>query len=273
MQVSPGWLALRERADAAARRDDLAGHLRRPASGAWLIHDLACGTGAMGRWLAPRLPGPQHWVLHDRDPDLLRIAAAEVPGSAADGAAVTVETRESDITLLAPGALGDASLVTATALLDILTGDELDGLVGLVHTSGCQSLFALSVTGHVTLTPADPLDQTIAEAFNDHQRRSTGRGRLLGPDAPDAVAHAFRRRGWDVLVLPSPWRLGPGDGALIAEWLAGWVGAAREQRPHLDPEARDHERRRLAQAHAGALTVTVGHADVLAMPPANGAAA
>ena len=46
----------------------------------------------MGRWLAPLLPGAQHWIVHDRDADLLEIAAADLPGSAADGAAVTVET-------------------------------------------------------------------------------------------------------------------------------------------------------------------------------------
>ena len=39
-----------------------------------LVHDLGSGTGSMVRWLAPRLPGPQHWVLHDRDPDLLAAA-------------------------------------------------------------------------------------------------------------------------------------------------------------------------------------------------------
>ena len=41
-----------------------------------MIHDLGSGTGSMSRWLAPRLPGPQHWVLHDRDADLLARAAA-----------------------------------------------------------------------------------------------------------------------------------------------------------------------------------------------------
>ncbi len=58
-----------------------------------MIHDLGCGTGAMGRWLAPLLRGPQHWVVHDRDADLLVVAAADLPGPAADGAAVTVETQ------------------------------------------------------------------------------------------------------------------------------------------------------------------------------------
>ena len=74
-----------------------------------MIHDLGCGTGSMGRWLAPLLPGPQHWVLHDRDADLLEVAAADLPGPAADGAAVTVETRQSDITRLDPGDLAGAT--------------------------------------------------------------------------------------------------------------------------------------------------------------------
>ena len=52
-----------------------------------VIHDLGCGTGSMGRWLAPRLPGPQHWVLHDRDADLLDARRRST------SPAVTVETR------------------------------------------------------------------------------------------------------------------------------------------------------------------------------------
>ena len=80
-RVSPSWLALREPVDAAARARDLAEALERalPAGGPRVIHDLGCGTGAMGRWLAPLLAGPQHWVVHDRDADLLALAATDVP--------------------------------------------------------------------------------------------------------------------------------------------------------------------------------------------------
>jgi trans-aconitate methyltransferase len=81
-RVSRRWLALREPADAAARSHELAEHLGRvlPSTGRKVIHDLGCGTGAMGRWLAPRLPGAQHWILHDRDADLLELATAEAAG-------------------------------------------------------------------------------------------------------------------------------------------------------------------------------------------------
>ena len=73
-------------------------------------------------------------------------------------------------------------------------------------------------------------------------------------------------RGAEVLVRASPWRLGASDADLAAEWLTGWVGAAREQQPELAAEADVYIRRRLAQARAGQLAVTVDHADLLILP-------
>ena len=136
-----------------------------------MIHDLGCGTGSMGRWLAPRLPGPQHWVLHDRDADLLD-AAAPTPRRG-----VTVETRRSDITRLTPGDLAGATLVTASALLDMLTADELARLRRRLRRRELPALLTLSVAGRVELTPADPLDRRVAAAFDAHQRRRSGAAR------------------------------------------------------------------------------------------------
>ena len=172
-RVSAGWLALREPADAAARALDLVGHLGRalPSAGRRVIHDLGGGTGAMGRWLAPLLPGPQHWIVHDQDTDLLAIAAAERPGPAADGAAVTVEAKHSDITRLHPASSPRQRLITASAVLDMLTEEELAGLVSVCAGAGCPVLLTLSVVGRVELTPADPLDGRVAAAFDAHQRR------------------------------------------------------------------------------------------------------
>lgn len=267
--VSRRWLTLREPADAMARAPDLAERLARssPAAGRWVIHDLGGGTGAMGRWLAPRLPGAQHWVVHDRDADLLEVAAAERPGPAADGAAVSVEPRRSDITRLNPDGLAGATLITASALLDLLTRAELAELITVCANSRCPMLLTMSVVGRVELTPADPLDACVASLFNSHQRRETQRGRLLGPDAVAAVVDEFGRLGREVLVRPSPWRLAASEADLAAEWFAGWVGAACEQRPDLAAEIRRYARRRLAQAQAGRLGVTVHHADLLVVAP------
>ena len=263
MRVSPDWLELRERADGAARSRELVRQLRSrlPATGPLVIHDLACGSGSLGRWLAPLLPGPQHWILHDLDPDLLALAEAEVPGGA-----VAVETRLSDVTRLDPDDLAAATLVTASALLDLLTRDELTRLIHACAGAGCPVLFSLSVSGRVQLLPGDPLDARISAAFNAHQRRRTPRGRLLGPDAVDAAAEGCRRLGAEVVVRPSPWRLGGAESELAVEWLDGWVDAACEQEPALIPDAEVYRQRRLREAAAGALAVTVAHADLLVLP-------
>jgi hypothetical protein len=263
IRVSPEWLELREAADAAARSRKLVDELRRlaPANGRWSIHDLACGTGSMGRWLAPLLPGPQRWVLHDRDADLLALASVHAP--AAD---VTIETRLSDVTRLDPEDLAGATLVTASALLDLLTRDELTRLIHACAGAGCPVLFSLSVTGRVQLLPADPLDTRIGAAFNAHQRRPTRHGRLLGPDAVEAAVAGFRGLGAEVVVLPSPWRLAGAASDLAVEWLTGRLDAACAQEAALASEAHLYRHRRLREAAAGALSVTVGHADLLVLP-------
>jgi SAM-dependent methyltransferase len=262
------WLALREPADANARATDLVERIRPLlATGARPeIHDLGCGTGSMARWLAPLLSGPQHWVLNDRDAELLPLVALDPPGPAADGAPVTVETRQRDITRLDPLELAGASLVTASALLDMLTAQELGRLVATSAGAGCAVLITLTVTGHVALTPPDPLDRLVAEAFNAHQRRATTAGRLLGPDAVSAAVDGFTRLGLDVVVRPSPWRLAPQQAGLIVEWFTGWLGAACEQQPELGSVTRSYSQGRLAEAAAGLLSVAVHHEDLLVMP-------
>jgi hypothetical protein len=258
VQVSPEWLVLREPADAAARSEELAERLARHlwTADRLVIHDLGGASGAMGRWLAPRLPGRQHWVVHDRDETLLELAVAEPPGQAS----VTVEARQSDITRLAPDDLADASLITASALLDMLTADDLVRM--LRACTGCPMLLALTVAGRVTIAPADPLDARIGAAFNAHQRRDG----QLGPDAVAAAVEELRSSDVEVLVRPSPWRLDAAHAELTAEWLDGWIAAACEQEPELTADAGAYLDRRLTQAAAGELGVTVHHADLLVLP-------
>jgi hypothetical protein len=252
-EFSADWLSLREPADAAARDAGLADVLRDRLTPPLTVRDLGCGTGSMGRWLAPRLPGPQHWVLMDRDPALLTHAGTHLPD------AVTVETRQGDVTALTGDDLAGTALVTCSALLDLLTAGEVDALVAACAAHGTAALFTLSVTGEVTIDPADPLDAEIAAAFNAHQRRTSGGRRLLGPDAAEVAAAAFAKARATVCIRPTPWRLGSDSAPLATQWLGGWVGAAVEQRPDLRLD--DYLHRRTADGFA----VDVGHQDLLAI--------
>jgi hypothetical protein len=269
---APDWLALREGADAAARSPELVervrGHLAAavPPGAPAVIRDLGCGTGSMGRWLAPRLPGPQLWILHDRDPGLLASAAASMPSEAADGAPVSCRRQAGDLTDLRSADLAGTALVTGSAVLDLLTSEEVTELAAGCIGAGAAALLTLSVTGHVEFEPSDPLDEAFAGAFNAHQRRRTGERWLVGPDAGAVAVDAFARRGAVVESRPSPWRLGPDRAELAEEWLRAWIAAACAQQPDLGRRAGPYLARRLAACRAGQLRLLVDHADVLALP-------
>ena len=232
IRVSPGWLALREPADAAARRPTSSTSSgdasRRPAGRS--IHDLGCGTGSMGRWLAPRLPGPQHWVVHDRDADLLAVAAADLPGAgrrrgrghrrdravrhhpAGPGRS---RRREPDHRL---GAARPADRRRAGRAGHRLRRRRLPGAADALRGRSRRA-----DPGRSAGRPAWPPHSTPTSAA-----RPSG-GRLLGPDAVAVAVEEFGRLGAEVLVRPSPWRLGAAEADLAAEWFTGWVGAACEQ--------------------------------------------
>jgi SAM-dependent methyltransferase len=251
-EFSETWLGLREPADAAARDRELVellpGAIR-------VVRDLGCGTGSLGRWLAPQLPVPQHWIMADRDPVLLRYASAHMPF---DG--VTVEAVIGDVTELTAADLAGTDLVTCSALLDLLTEEEVGNLAAACAGSKTPALFTLSVAGEVTLDPARDEDAQVTDAFNEHQRRVTDTGRrLLGPDAPEAARAAFEKAGATVVTRPSVWRLGPELPELTDQWLRGWVGAAREQRPDLRLD--DYLQARLDELPRA----SVGHVDLLAI--------
>ena len=91
---SADWLQRREPFDAAARaatapRLKLQQRLVawRPSGNAPLrVIDLACGTGANLRWLAPQLGGRQQWLVVDHDAALLRRWPAALKAAESDAA-------------------------------------------------------------------------------------------------------------------------------------------------------------------------------------------
>lgn len=263
--VSVDWLSLRETADVHARSRALAVQagrmLRRPVT----VHDLGSGTGSMMRWCASLLPAPQTWVLHDWNEDLLQHAVA-ASARDASGSSVTVRTRVGELGRLDAEGIAGASLVTASALLDVLSAAEVEAIVAACVQAGVPALFSLSVTGSVRIDPADPRDGLFEAAFNDHQRRTADGRRLLGPDAVTVAADLFRAAGWSVQFAGSPWRLGADRASLISEWIDGWLGAAVDQEPSLREPAGEYALLRAAQCDAGRLQVTVQHADLLAWP-------
>ena len=266
------WLALRAGADDAARSRRLARELAglvADAPGPVNVHDLGTGTGAMARWLAPLLPGPQSWIPRDGDAGILAHLDLDDVVDAA-GRRVVADIVVEDLAALPRDAFRGASAVTASALLDVVTAEEAAHFVAACVAAKTPALFSLTVTGRVRLRPRSPgdarLERAIGAAFDDHQRREASGRRMLGPDAVRVVGDCFAAAGWNVRTAATPWRLTAGDAALVAQWLDGWVGAAVEQRPDLAEAAEAYRLRRHQELGTGDLRVTVSHEDLLAWP-------
>jgi hypothetical protein len=263
-QVSPDWLLLRADVDDRSRSAELAQAAAAllPA-GRQVVHDLGSGSGAMMRWLAPLLRGPQRWVLHDADAGILEHRDPR-PTVDASGLPVVCRTSVEELEDLHASTLAGATLVVASALLDVITADEARTIVDACVEIGAPVLFSLTVAGRIELDPPDQADPLFTNAFNAHQRRDADGRSLLGPDAVEVVARLFVAAGWQVRTAGTPWELTPADGALTAEWLDGWLAAAVEQQPELGGLAGEYRARRLGQLAAGELRVVVHHEDVLA---------
>ncbi len=286
-QVAADWLALRAGFDIEARNEHLT---RRLASFAaeqvepLPVLDLGSGTGANFRYLAPRLPCDQSWMLVDIDPFLLQCAEGETQRWAGRQG-WTVE-REGDATLLHGGrrcwtVAGQRldlmrevdridfrrfRVVTASALADLIGPAWFDDLARRCYNANAAVAVALTYNGRRVWAPRDPDDQIIVEWFNRHQQRDAGFGPAMGPQAGAYMARRLRNLGYRVLTGRSDWSIGPEHMAMHHALIADAARPCCELVPRESGriEAWAERRRRLVEE--GVCQLTVGHVDILALP-------
>ena len=258
------WLSLREPADIASRSAALTHAIAAvlPYDRPLQILDLGSGTGSNVRYLSSRLPVPQRWLVVDRDAGLL----AEVPGPSAS---CRVETLCRNLGALDdPALFSGRHLVTASALLDLVSEEWLRRLSERCRTSGAAALFPLNYNGRSRCTPAEAEDGAIRDLMNRHQRSNDkGFGRAAGPDAANYAERCLAAAGYQVRREASDWILAPEQGELQRQLIEGWAQAAEEIAPKETPMIRDWLARRLAHVDAGRSRVVVGHEDLAAWLP------
>jgi len=270
------WLALREPADHAARNTLVAKavHAHFAGRGTVTVVDLGCGSGSNLRALAGLLPAEQTWHLIDDDPALLAAARRRL-GEWADrvvehGDQIELEQAGRRIRIIMrrcnlaaeplPIAELRPDLVTAAALLDLVSASWLTALARAVAEADAAFLAALNYDGAASWSPGEALDDTVISAFNRHQRRDKGFGPALGPTSGPMAMRLFGQFGYRTVSGDSPWQLGADQRALMAELSRGFATAAAE----MEPDCAD-----ALQAWADRRTradgCTVGHSDVLAI--------
>jgi hypothetical protein len=280
---TPTWLDLREPVDAASRSPhlpELPLH-RRADSGALCVFDLACGTGANLRYLAPRLGGVQEWTLIDNDPVLLGALPDRLAAWAGTvNARLSVEGGQA-MRIRAPGFecrvrsqmldlgndldkfdTGGVQLVTASALLDLVSLQWLQALAMFCRRQGAGVLFALNYDGRICNDPADPMDERLRELVNRHQCTDKGFGPALGPASASAVEQLFSGLGYSVQLQPSDWYIGARQASLQKMLVHGWLDAAVEMAPEEARQLQAWGRRRGMQIENSGLQISVGHVDV-----------
>lgn len=282
------WLRLRESADVAARSEALTRAIVEtlPVGGPVCVLDLATGEGSNVRFLADRLPGPQRWLAVDRSPTLLaglheqmsawgaaRGSAVWTDGEACRmqgaGLACDVETRQVDLGVLNRHEIFvGRHLVTASALLDLVSVQWLHALAAHCCQEKASALFAITYNGRFSCAPAEAEDRTVRDLMNRHQKTDKGLGgQAVGPDAAACAERCFGEVGYQVQRASSNWTLEPTASDVQRTLVDGWAEAATAMAPDRAQTIAHWRARRLAHVDAGRSRLIVGHDDLAAWLP------
>ena len=261
------WLALREPFDAAARSATLARAVSEAltADMPLRIVDLGTGRGSNVRYLTGYLSLPQEWLLLDQDAAVLE----QVPGAMTGRlhAQCAVEVRQVNLGLLDSTMFHGRHLVTASALLDLVSESWLGSLAHHCRAVRAAGLFALTYNGDSRCSPAEPEDDEVRELMNRHQRANDkGFGRAVGPDAVAVAERSFTAVGYRVQRAASDWNLPPDAREMQRELVNGWADAASEIAPARSAMISSWLRRRHDHIDAGRSQIVVCHEDLIATP-------
>lgn len=287
---SAQWLALREPLDAQSRDLSLAESLNDslaampPRDAPFEIVDLGAGTGANLRYAAPRLGGVQNWLLVERDPQLLAAVERCMESWAEEtdtqlscsGGSLALRAEQFDcrvrtvtldlVTQLEELPLPRGGLLTATALLDLVSEQWLRGLLRDAADAAMVLWFALSYDGRMSCHPVEPEDEEVRNLVNRHQLRDKGFGPALGPAAGRTATQILSELGYRVQSAHSDWYARPQHAELQRALVQGWFEAAREMAPQRSSGLQDWMKRRRAHIDAGRSALVVGHVDLFATP-------
>ena len=285
---SAEWLALRETIDGRARHVELNAKVKSVLQNRGrerMIIDLGAGHGSNFRYLAPILGGTQFWQLVDADDELLKTAIKAIDKWAQaqswstsrddyrieidapnGGWTVTTELADLDQDLDKLG-LDDVDLVTASALLDLVSESWIDRFADRVARPHPSCLFTLSYNGNLVFDPTDNDDKWVSGLLNRHQETDKGFGTALGPRASIYLKEALEKRDYIVTIGESPWQLDDhthlGDADVQRVLLNDWVAALTEWQPQHSLRLESWLNRRITFIEDGFSQLRIGHEDLL----------
>lgn len=252
------WLNLREPLDALARDQHLlqkAAKFVRSTKRQTII-DMGSGTGSTLRAIAPLIPDA-HWSLVDNDKLLLQEAARRHP----QNDHITYQT--ADLNDLASLSLGEADLVSASALFDLCSKEFIERLGSELSKFKIGLYAALNYNGEIAFDIPHPDDPVMVELFNYHQCSDKGFGPALGPESAHTLGALLTKAGYEVETAQSDWIIDENAAELHRLFVDGLVSAVTETGKLEQDRIRKWLEFRVGQAGTRCV---VGHSDVLALP-------
>jgi hypothetical protein len=255
---SAEWLALREPADWRSRSARVTSAVGDALPRGRVVRalDLAAGTGSNTRFLKQMLPAPQEWLLVDHDSDLLERARQTI------GSDIRTHAMDLSQTGELAQVLHSHDVVTASALLDLVSEDWLQAVCAMCRSQRSAVLFALSYDGRVISLPEEPEDDLVRSLVNRHQQTDKGFGRALGPHAAARAAELLKSLGYEVVCDRSDWVLDRESAILQRQLIEGWADAAKAIAPEQTELITRWRQRRIDHIAGERSRVIVGHEDL-----------
>ncbi len=281
------WLRLRFPFDEAARNREVEAACLR-----WLgnrspltILDLGAGLGANCVHLGPRIRGDQRWLLLDHDERVPaagfewmaeRLSAAGYEGAwdgrqgwwadAGHRLEVAYVTAPLD-RLMETVSLSEVDLVTANALLDLLSWKQCEALAGMLADFRLPLLATINYAS-MSFEPMGTADLPITGLYEQHMTREQAGGARLGKQAVSLLEELLEQRGYRTLRKPANWVVGPDQPEMQGALLAFMERALAEMElmPGMVAQWEAWLELRRAEMARGALTIRVRHFDLWAHP-------
>lgn len=258
------WLTLRQPADDAARSARLMSDFAKSLPERPTIIDLGAGTGATSRALAALFPKGADWILVEQDEKLISYGEDRLKH---DLPHHTFQYLQADLDRdLKKVSFGEAHGVSCSALFDLAGEAWLEQLARMIAQHQLPILAMLTYDGMIEWRPFATIDYRIVELFNIDMRQDKGLGgHASGARACATFRDFMKAQGYLCDLERSDWNLSAGQNALMEKLQRGIVDAVRLLSPDLISE--NWLATRADQLKRNELQMTVGHSDLLAMPP------
>ena len=142
----------------------------------------------------------------------------------------------------------------------------LERLCAVLARNALPLLATLTVDGRREWSPALPIDAQVDGSFAQHQSGDKGLGAALGGLAATVFAERLAAHGYTVSSAPSDWRISPEHPDMLLQMLDESIAVAGEIEPAATEIFASWARARHAQLAGGALSLVIGHVDLLGIP-------